>query len=82
MNARSVVVFSCLFFLLPGVAVRATAQDPAVELRARITGYVQKVHCKQGAAVKKGDLLFRSMRRPTRLNLPRPRRRLPWSRHN
>jgi multidrug efflux pump subunit AcrA (membrane-fusion protein) len=58
MNARFVVTFSCLFLLLPGVAVRATAQAPAVELRAHISGYLQKVHCKQGVAVKKDDLLF------------------------
>ena len=58
MNARFVVIFSCLFLLLPGVAVRDAVQASAVELRARVTGYLQKVHGKQGVAVKKGDVLF------------------------
>jgi RND family efflux transporter MFP subunit len=36
---------------------RTSAVD-AVELRARVSGYLEKVHFKEGALVKKGDLLF------------------------
>ena len=54
MNARSFLALSVAF-----VAVgQAVCQMPAVELQPRITGYLQKVHCKEGDAVKKGDLLF------------------------
>jgi len=35
-----------------------------VEVRARVTGYIQSVHFKSGAEVKKGDLLFRIDPRP------------------
>jgi RND family efflux transporter MFP subunit len=35
-----------------------TAAVDSVELRARVSGYLDKVHFKEGALVKKGDLLF------------------------
>ncbi|MGX7708675.1 efflux RND transporter periplasmic adaptor subunit [Methylobacterium sp. Gmos1] len=35
-----------------------------VEVRARVTGYLQKIHFQDGAVVKKGDLLFTIDRRP------------------
>ncbi len=35
-----------------------TAAIDSVELRARVSGYLEKVHFKEGAMVKKGDLLF------------------------
>ncbi|HEX8417106.1 MAG TPA: biotin/lipoyl-binding protein, partial [Methylobacterium sp.] len=35
-----------------------------VEVRARVTGYLQKVNFQDGATVKKGDLLFVIDRRP------------------
>ena len=35
-----------------------------VEVRARVTGYIQSVHFKSGAEVKKGDLLFLIEPRP------------------
>jgi RND family efflux transporter MFP subunit len=35
-----------------------TAAVDSVELRARVSGYLEKVHFKEGALVKKGDLLF------------------------
>src|SRR5712692_38679 len=35
-----------------------------VELRARVSGYLDKVHFKEGKEVKKGDLLFTIDRRP------------------
>ena len=30
----------------------------AVDVRARVTGYLEKVHFREGEEVKKGDLLF------------------------
>src|SRR5215469_9906561 len=36
----------------------------AVEVRPRVSGYVDSVHFKDGDAVKKGDLLFRIDPRP------------------
>src|SRR5580765_2844111 len=35
-----------------------------VEIRARVSGYLDKVHYKEGKEVKKGDLLFTIDRRP------------------
>src|SRR5882724_8534762 len=35
-----------------------------VEIRARVSGYLDKVHFKEGKEVKKGDLLFSIDRRP------------------
>ncbi|GJD47906.1 Efflux pump periplasmic linker BepF [Methylobacterium crusticola] len=35
-----------------------------VEVRARVTGYLEKIHFQDGAVVKKGDLLFTIDRRP------------------
>lgn len=35
-----------------------------VEIRARVNGYLDKVHFKEGKEVKKGDLLFTFDRRP------------------
>lgn len=35
-----------------------------VELRARVSGYIQEVHFKDGAIVKEGDLLFTIDKRP------------------
>jgi RND family efflux transporter MFP subunit len=35
-----------------------------VELRARVSGYLDKVHFKEGKEIKKGDLLFTIDRRP------------------
>src|SRR2546426_6970623 len=37
-----------------------------VELRARVSGYLDKVHFKEGKEVKKGDLLFTVDPRPYR----------------
>ncbi|MDX2201675.1 MAG: efflux RND transporter periplasmic adaptor subunit [Hyphomicrobiaceae bacterium] len=36
----------------------------AVEIRARVSGYLEKVHFRDGQIVKKGDLLFTIDRRP------------------
>src|SRR5689334_14577657 len=35
-----------------------------VEVRARVSGYLEKVHFKEGKEVKKGDLLYRIDPRP------------------
>lgn len=43
----------------------------SVELRARVSGYLEKVHFKEGKEVKKGDLLFTIDRRPYQAELDR-----------
>src|SRR5262249_7087484 len=43
----------------------------AVEVRARVTGYLQKVHFKEGTEVKEGDLLFDIDPRPYEAELAR-----------
>jgi RND family efflux transporter MFP subunit len=48
-----------------------TAAVDAVEVRARVLGYLDKVHFKEGALVKKGDLLFEIDPRPYRADLER-----------
>src|SRR5216117_4359912 len=40
-----------------------------VELKARVSGYLDKVHFKEGKEVKKGDLLFTIDRRPYKADL-------------
>src|SRR5213596_513681 len=40
-----------------------------VEIKARVSGYLDKVHFKEGKPVKKGDLLFTIDRRPYRADL-------------
>jgi RND family efflux transporter MFP subunit len=42
-----------------------------VELRARVSGYLDKVHFKEGKPVKAGDLLFTIDRRPYKADLDR-----------
>jgi RND family efflux transporter MFP subunit len=48
-----------------------TAAVDAVEVRARVLGYLDKVHFKEGALVKQGDLLFEIDPRPYRADLGR-----------
>jgi RND family efflux transporter MFP subunit len=48
-----------------------TAAVDSVEVRARVLGYLDKVHFKEGALVKKGDLLFEIDPRPYRADLER-----------
>jgi RND family efflux transporter MFP subunit len=43
----------------------------AVEIRARVTGYLEKFHFKEGAEVKKNDLLFEIDDRPYKAELAR-----------
>src|SRR6267378_1276199 len=42
-----------------------------IEVRARVSGYLQSVHFKDGAEVKKGDLLFVIDPRPYQAELDR-----------
>jgi RND family efflux transporter MFP subunit len=42
-----------------------------VEIRARVNGYLEKVHFKEGKELKKGDLLFTIDRRPYKAELDR-----------
>src|SRR5215472_5601747 len=49
---------------------RIAAVD-SVEVRARVLGYLDKVHFKEGAMVKQGDLLFEIDPRPYRADLER-----------
>src|SRR5580765_667678 len=42
-----------------------------VEIRARVSGYLDQVHFKEGKEVKKGDLLFTIDRRPYKADLDR-----------
>jgi multidrug efflux system membrane fusion protein len=42
-----------------------------VEIRARVSGYLDKVHFKEGKEVRKGDLLFTIDRRPYKADLDR-----------
>jgi len=42
-----------------------------VEIRARVTGYLEKVHFREGSDVKKGDLLFEIDARPYEAELAR-----------
>jgi RND family efflux transporter MFP subunit len=42
-----------------------------VEIRARVSGYLDKIHFKEGKEVKKGDLLFTIDRRPYKADLDR-----------
>src|SRR4051794_39248826 len=43
----------------------------SVEIRARVSGFLDKVHFKDGDEVKEGDLLFEIDNRPYRANLNR-----------
>ncbi len=50
-----------------------TAAVDSVEVRARVSGYLDKVNFKEGALVKKGDKLFEIDPRPYRAELERAR---------
>src|SRR5437763_17119342 len=45
----------------------------AIEVRARVTGYLEKVHFKEGTEVEKGALLFEIDARPYAAELARAR---------
>ena len=48
-----------------------TAAVDSVEVRARVSGYLDKVNFKEGALVKKDDKLFEIDHRPYRADLER-----------
>src|SRR3954449_10920254 len=60
---------------------RFTAVD-MVEIRARVSGYLEKVHFKDGQIVKQGDPLFTIDRRPFEATLAQARANVAQSRAN
>jgi multidrug efflux system membrane fusion protein len=54
----------------------------SVEMRARVSGYLEKVHFKDGQIVKQGDLLFTIDRRPFETALAQVRATLAQARAN
>ena len=54
----------------------------SVEVRSRVSGYLQKVHFKDGEIVKQGDLLFTIDRRPFETALAQVRATLAQARAN
>jgi multidrug efflux system membrane fusion protein len=54
----------------------------AVEVRARVSGYLEKVHFSDGQVVKEGDLLFTIDQRPFRNILDQARANLALARSN
>lgn len=54
----------------------------AVEVRARVSGYLEKVHFKDGQVVQEGDLLFTVDQRPFRNTLDQARANLALARSN
>src|SRR5438270_10719567 len=54
----------------------------SVEIRARVSGYLDKVHFKDGQIVKQGELLFTIDRRPLEATLAQARATLAQARAN
>jgi RND family efflux transporter MFP subunit len=54
----------------------------SVEVRARVSGYLEKVHFRDGQMVKQGDLLFTIDRRPFEIALAQARANLEQARAN
>ncbi|MBM3527005.1 MAG: efflux RND transporter periplasmic adaptor subunit [Alphaproteobacteria bacterium] len=54
----------------------------SVEVRARVSGYLEKIHFRDGQMVKEGDLLFSIDRRPFQNALDQARANLAQSRAN
>lgn len=60
---------------------RFTAVD-AIEVRARVSGYLDSIHFKDGQTVKKGDLLFTIDRRPFQIAADQARANLAQAQAN
>jgi RND family efflux transporter MFP subunit len=54
----------------------------SVEIRARVSGYLEKIHFKDGQMVKEGDLLFTIDKRPFQNTLAQARANLAQARAN
>jgi membrane fusion protein, multidrug efflux system len=54
----------------------------AVEIRARVSGYLEEIHFKDGQTVKTGDLLFTIDRRPFQTSLEQARANLDQAKAN
>jgi RND family efflux transporter MFP subunit len=54
----------------------------AVEVRARVSGYLEAIHFKDGQTVKKGDLLFTIDRRPFQIALEQAKANLAQAKAN
>ncbi len=54
----------------------------SVEIRSRLSGYLQEIHFQDGQMVKKGDLLFTIDRRPFQIALEQMRANLAQARAN
>jgi multidrug efflux pump subunit AcrA (membrane-fusion protein) len=54
----------------------------AIEVRARVSGYLEAIHFKDGQLVKKGDLLFTIDRRPFEASLAQTQANLSQARAN
>ena len=54
----------------------------AIEMRARVSGYLDAIHFKDGQLVKKGDLLFTIDRRPFEASLAQAQANLAQARAN
>jgi RND family efflux transporter MFP subunit len=54
----------------------------AVEVRARVSGYLEKIHFQDGQLIKKGDLLFSVDRRPFQNTLDQARASLAQAKAN
>jgi RND family efflux transporter MFP subunit len=54
----------------------------AIEMRARVSGYLEAIHFKDGELVKKGDLLFTIDRRPFEASLAQAQANLAQARAN
>ncbi len=52
----------------------------SVEIRARVSGYLDQIHFRDGQMVKQGDLLFTIDKRPFQNTVARPKERWRWPR--